>query len=500
MVAWTLALALLPQPVSVEGLAGVCRLSPATFLVADAATLPQAEVLAGEMEATLGWRPAIRRTTAPDTAPAIVLRIAPAEARLPREGYRLRVSPGGVVITGADSSGVLYGAMTLLQLLPPPAETRGEAEIPCLRIVDAPRFRWRGLMLDCSRTFQSPEYLRATIDRMARYKLNVLHLHLTDDQGWRLEIGGLPELTGKGARFPERYGEPEAHQGHYTREQMRELVAYAAVRGVTIVPEIEMPGHALAALSCYPEISCTGGPFEIFPYFQGPGVTEDVMCPGSEETFRFIETVLDEVVAVFPSTFLHVGGDEAPRTRWEACPRCQARIRDEGLEDARALQGYFLARVEEMVAARGRRLIGWDEILEGGLPPRAAVMSWRGMEGGIEAAGGGHDVVMSPTSHCYFDYPYDQIDTDRAYSFEPVPEGFTEEQAAHVLGLQANFWSHIDREPALVDRQLYPRLLALAERGWSPAETRDPEDFRRRLAPQVERLEAMGVNLWRAAP
>ena len=430
-------------------------------------------------------------------AGAVSLTVDPA-LPLGGEGYRLAVSNEGITLAAATPTGLLWGVQTLLQLLPIervvglPRE-RIEWRVPALIIEDQPRFGWRGLMLDCSRTFQSVDYLKQTLDRMAACKLNVLHLHLTDDQGWRLEIRKYPELTARGAQFASEYNEPRERQGFYTQAEMRELIAYAAARGITIVPEIELPGHSLAALSVFPHLSCAGGPFEIFPFFKGPNITKDICCAGNDETFAFFENVFAEVAALFPSVFIHVGGDEAPKDRWKQCPKCQARMKAEGLQDEHELQSWFIRRAEAMLAQHGKRLIGWDEILEGGLAPNASVMSWRGTKGGIAAAQAGHDVVMSPTSHCYFDYTYQQISTARAYAFEPVPAELDAAQAKHVRGLQANFWSHIDREPAKVDRQLFPRLLAIAERGWSPQDVRDWNDFAWRARVQLARLDELGV-------
>jgi hexosaminidase len=255
-----------------------------------------------------------------------------------------------------------------------------------------------------------------------------------------------------------------------------------------------MPGHSLAALAVFPALSCTGGPFEIHPFFEGPHIHEDIFCAGNDDTFHFLQDVLAEVIALFPSDFVHVGGDEAPKSRWQTCPKCQARKRALGLASEDELQSWFIERVGRFVESRGKRIIGWDEILEGGLPAGAAVMSWRGVEGGVAAAEAGHDVVMSPTSHCYFDYTYERIDTRRAYSFEPIPEELDAVRAGHILGLQANFWSHIHREPAEVDGQIFPRLLAVAERGWSPRGVRGWEDFQRRVKAHLPRLEMMGVR------
>lgn len=501
---------LLPQPV--EQLPGpgsfqLARSAP-ILIAGDSAELREVgevgEYLAKSLRQITSTDSPVRR--AADSSPvrnSVLLALEPGDAALGEEGYELQVSPEGIVIRAPKPAGVFYGVQTLLQMLDAPSAGvepgRVNAqmtawEIPCVAIRDHPRFKWRGLMLDCSRTFQSPDYLRKTIDRMAAYKMNVLHLHLTDDQGWRLEIKKYPELTKKGARFPQKYNEPESTQGFYTQREMRDLVEYARKRFVTIVPEIELPGHSLAALSCYPELSCTGGPFEIFPFFKGPGVTQEVFCAGNEETFRFFEDVFAEVADIFPSTFVHVGGDEVPKDRWKACPKCQQRMREEGLKNEQELQSYFIRRAESILKKHGRRLIGWDEILEGGLAPEATVMSWRGTAGGIAAARAGHDVVMSPTSHCYFDYDYKAINSKRAYEFEPVPAELSPEEGRHILGLQANFWSHIDRVPDKVDHQLFPRLLALAERAWSPADRRDWEGFRGRLKEHLPKLTRWGVH------
>ena len=408
--------------------------------------------------------------------------------KLGKDRHALSVTRSFINAQFYTPEGAFYAAVSILQLTDAKTHT-----IPCVVIFDKPRFPWRGLMLDCSRTFQSVDYIKKTIDLMAMYKMNVLHLHLTDDQGWRIEIKKYPELTQKGATFPAKYNEPAGNDGYYTQQQMRALIKYAANRNITIVPEIELPGHSIAPLACYPELSCTGGPFEIYPFFKGAGVTPDIYCAGNEKTFEFLQNVLDEIFELFPSDIVHIGGDEAPKSRWQKCPKCQKRMKDEGLKDEHELQSYFIKRIEKYANSKGKRIIGWDEILEGGLAPNAAVMSWRGISGGIAAASSGHDVVMSPTSHCYFDYTYDRISTERAYSFEPIPDKLPKDKHKHILGLQANFWSHIDRTPDLVDRQLWPRLLAIAERGWSPKETRDFEDFNRRVNANLKNLRDHNV-------
>jgi hexosaminidase len=441
----------------------------------------------------------------PDTQKSnyLLLTTKNAQEFLGSEGYMLEVTPQQIIVKAPQPSGLFYGIQTLRQLLPPEILKNSPSpditwKIPAVEIKDFPRFPWRGLMLDCSRTFQSLDYIKKTIERMALYKMNVLHLHLTDDQGWRLEIKRYPELTQTGARFPEKYHEPPAHQGFYSQKEMKELVEYAASRNIIIVPEIELPGHSLSALSCYPHLSCTGGPFEIYPFFKGPNITQEIYCAGNEETFEFLTNILSEVFEIFPSKYIHIGGDEAPKSRWQQCPKCQARIKAEDLKDEHELQSYFIKRIEKYVNSQGRQIIGWDEILEGGLAPNAAVMSWRGIKGGIAATQAQHSVVMSPTSHCYFDYKYEAIDSKKAYLFEPVPQQLTESQGRYILGLQANFWSHIDREPQKVDYQLFPRLLSLAERGWSPRELRDWEKFHLRLQHHLPRLEILGINYRRS--
>ncbi len=372
--------------------------------------------------------------------------------------------------------------------------------LPQIHIVDKPRFRWRGVHLDSSRHFFPKEWVKKLIDLAAYYKLNTFHWHLTDDQGWRLEVKKYPRLTEVGAWRRETMEDGEPYGGFYTQEDIKEVVDYARRRFITIVPEIEMPGHSLAALAAYPELSCTGGPFKVGTEW---GVMNDVFCAGSEETFTFLENVLAEVSELFPGEFIHIGGDEVPKLRWKNCVRCQARIKAEGLKDESELQSYFIKRVEAFLHSRGRRLIGWDEILEGGLAPRATVMSWRGVAGGIEAARSGHDVVMSPTSHCYFDYYQGRVEEpkaiggflpiDKVYSFEPIPPGLKPEEAAHILGAQANLWTEYIATPEHAEYMLFPRLWALAEVVWSLKE-KNWADFENRLRAHYDRLALRGVN------
>lgn len=474
--------ALIPQPVRTDYSSGHFMITETTGIFCPAMLEETAAIAAKQLGISRQVNTGRRRK-------GIFLAI---DASLHHEGYHLNVNRGKIEITGGSTAGVFYALQTLHQLLG--AEDL-PSKVPCVTISDYPRFRWRGLMLDCSRTFQSPEYLKKTIDRIAFYKMNVLHLHLTDDQGWRLEIKSRSELTKKGSKFHPEYNEPERHQGFYSQEEMRDLIRYAGLKGITIVPEIEMPGHSTAVLVCYPELSCTGKMVDkIFPFFKGPSVTPDILCAGNEGTFALIKDVIDEIVEVFPSEFIHIGGDEAPKVRWEKCPKCQKRIKDEGLSDEKELQSYFISRVERYIYSKGRRLIGWSEIIEGGLTPNAAVMDWIG--GAKEATEKGQDVVMSPTSHCYFDYPYTSISSERAYGFDPV-KNLSQRQSVHILGLQANFWSHMDREPELVDKQLFPRLVSIAERGWSPSESADWDAFRNRLEKHLAILQQMGISYYK---
>ena len=418
----------------------------------------------------------------PGEVPPGSIHIIEDQAPLPPGAYVMTVSRSGVRISVTGALGAFYATRTLrLMMFDGPA-------LPALRIEDRPRFGWRGLMLDSCRHFISLDYLYKTIDRMALFKMNRLHWHLTEDQGWRLEIPSRPRLTEIGAWRDD--GKGGRYGGFYTGDEVRDLVAYAAARHVTIVPEIEIPGHCTAALAAYPELSCTGGPFEVATDW---GIYEDVFCAGNDDVLAFIEEVLDEVVALFPSRYIHIGGDECPTNRWRFCPRCRARVKAEGLGDASGLQGWLMWRVGAMLAERGRRPIGWDEIVEGGLMPGATIQAWRGFEGAVEAVRTGHQAIVSPTSHAYFDYPLEKIDVARVYAFEPAPDGLSAAETSRILGGEANMWTERAPEP-LLDLKLYPRLLAMAERLWSPSTRRDFVDFRRRLLVHYPRLGALGIG------
>ncbi len=421
------------------------------------------------------------------------------------EGYCLQVTPEGATVKGTTDRGIFYGIQTLLQLLPaeiesPQLVTNVNWTIPCVEIRDEPRFKWRGMHLDVCRHFFSVDFIKKQLDVLAMYKINTFHWHLTEDQGWRIEIKKYPKLTEIGSKRME--GEGYEYGGFYTQEQIKEVVQYARERYINIVPEIELPGHALAALTAYPEYSCTGGPFRVRNIW---GVEADVYCAGKDGTFQFLEDIIDEVTQLFPYEYFHIGGDECPKKRWEKCPDCQRRIRKEGLKDEHELQSYFVKRVEKMLIARGKKMVGWDEILEGGLAPSATVMSWRGEQGGIEAAGQGHDVVMTPGNWVYLDHYQGSSKVEptaiggyttlqESYEYEPVPAGLEEGKHHHVLGTQGNVWSEYMYTPEICEYRAYSRIIALAEVNWTPKEKKDIDSFLKRINNQYVRLDMHGIN------
>lgn len=429
------------------------------------------------------------------------------------EGYSLLVTPSEVTIKAKTGAGAFYAVQTLRQLMPTDAEVGKTASlsIPCVEITDAPRYAHRGMMLDVGRHFFSINDVKKYIDLMALHKMNRFHWHLTEDQGWRLEIKKYPKLqtvaacrketlVGHYNDTPQRY-DGKQYCGFYTQDEAREIVKYAAERFITVIPEIEMPGHALAAIAAYPELGCTGQPAEVGTKW---GVYDNVFCP-NEVTFKFLEDVLTEVMAIFPSEYIHIGGDECPKTAWEQSAFCQDLIKKNNLKDEHGLQSYFIQRMEKFLNSKGRRIIGWDEILEGGLAPNATVMSWRGTEGGIAAAKQGHDVIMTPTDFCYLDYYQSQdpneplaiggyLPLDKVYSYNPDPTDLTPEQHKHVLGVQANLWTEYIPDIAKLEYMAYPRACAIAEIAWSPQASRDYDGFVGRLSHHLKRLKAMGVN------
>ena len=434
------------------------------------------------------------------------------------EGYKLSVTPTQINITAATAQGFFYGVQTLLQLLPTEVFSEKSLRskvnwiVPCVEIEDKPRYAYRGLHLDAGRHFQPVSFVKKYIDIMALHKMNNFHWHLTEDQGWRIEIKKYPKLTEVGAwrnetlighnsDRPQKF-DGQRYGGFYTQDEIREVVAYAQERFINIIPEIEMPGHALAALAAYPELSCD--PTKNYKVATSWGVFEDVFCP-SEKTFSFLQDVLTEVMDLFPSKYIHIGGDECPKTAWKNSTFCQDLMKKEGLKDEHELQSYFIQRIEKFINSKGRSIIGWDEILEGGLAPNATVMSWRGIEGGISAAQEDHDVIMTPSSHCYFDYYQADPETEplaagglisleTVYGYEPTPDVLNNQQAKHILGAQGNVWTEYMRYTGTVEYMVYPRAIALAEVLWSPKSRRNFGDFVTRLQFHFKRLDRLNLN------
>ncbi len=428
------------------------------------------------------------------------------------ESYKLKIDAKGIEITGSDYAGTFYGMQTLIQILET-IKINNTNTVSSIMISDSPRFKWRGMLLDVGRHMFPADFIKRYIDIIASHKMNVFHWHLTEDQGWRMPIEKYPKLESIAAWRKEtlighytdkpRKFDGKPYGGFYTKEEIVDIIEYAKQRSVTIVPEIELPGHATAALSAYPELSCTGGPHEAETIW---GIHKEVYCAGNEETFYFLENVLKEVSEIFPGPFIHIGGDECPKTRWEKCQKCQKRIAEEGLKDEHELQSYFIKRIEKVLEKFDKRLVGWDEILEGGLAPNAIVHSWRGMDGGIEAANAGHEVIMSPTTHAYFDY-YQSEDKDneplaiggylplsKVYEFEPVPDKIDSDKRHLILGGQANLWTEYIPTTEKAEYMLLPRICALAETVWSPRNKRNYTGFIDRLGDHLKRLDRKNLN------
>ncbi len=444
------------------------------------------------------------------------------------DAYTFASSPNGVSIEGDTYAGTFYGVQTLIQLLP--VQKSAALKIPVVSVQDEPRFAYRGLHLDVGRHFFPVDFIKKYIDYIALHKMNYFHWHLTEDQGWRIEIKKYPKLTEIAScrngtiigSLPGTGNDNTKYCGYYTQEQIKDIVKYAADRYITIIPEIELPGHSSAAIAAYPELSCFPNESTKHPkeyawsgdttgkqVQQAWGVYEDVFCAGKENTFQFLEDVMDEVLALFPSKMIHVGGDECPKANWKRCPNCQKRMKENGLKDEHELQSYFTQRMEKYLNSKGRTLIGWDEILEGGLAPNAVVMSWRGEEGGIAAARQKHDVIMTPWRQVYLNLSQSQNEdsvtyegfttVEKIYSYEPIPEVLNEEEAKHVLGAQGSVWTEYMRNPRIVEYMIFPRMSALSEVLWSPKSTgsggekKNWEDFQQRLQMQFKRYD-----LWKA--
>ncbi len=514
-------IAVIPQPVQLIPGSGSFAITPTTKIYVGPKNEELRRIgqsLSQEIGRATGVQPAVvQAAPGKQRQGSIYLTLttpAPTDS-LGAEGYTLSVQPAQVTLAASQPQGLFRGVQTLRQLLP--TQRGAAASLAAMEVIDKPRYSWRGMHLDVSRHFFSTDFVKKYIDYLAMHKMNTFHWHLTDDQGWRIEIKKYPKLTSVGgyrdgtlighygAKVPEydnvRYG------GFYTQEQIKEVVKYAQERYITVVPEIEMPGHALAALTAYPELSCTGGPFKVG---QTWGVYDDIFCAGNEQTFAFLEDVLTEVMPLFPSKIVHVGGDEAPKTRWKVCPKCQARIKAEHLKDEHELQSYFVQRMEKFMNSKGKTIIGWDEILEGGLAPNAAVMSWRGMEGGTAAARQKHQVVMTPGEFVYFDHAQGDpaleplniggyLPLGKVYSFEPTPPELTAAERPYILGAQANLWTEYIPTEQYAEYMVLPRMAALAEVLWTPARLKNWESFKVRMQPQYQRYAALGANYAKSA-
>lgn len=512
--------ALIPQPQSLTRLEGSFKLAEGMTIYTDATAAETGRMLAGKFRQATGWQ--LRVSNQPASGEkitdGILLTTAGADTALGAEGYELIVSTNSVVIRAPAAAGLFYGAVTLVQLLPPEMCSSSEPaheiswEVPCVKITDAPRFLWRGFMLDVSRHFFTKAEVKQVLNAMALHKLNTFHWHLVDDNGWRIEIKKYPKLTEEGAwragvgfgmatNSTTAYGPDGRYGGFYTQDEIREVVAYAEKLHITIVPEIEMPGHALAALAAYPELGTGDGPF-VVP-LKG-GVNPGIFSPAKEETFVFLQNVLSEVFELFPSKYIHIGGDEVPKEPWKKDAACQALMQREHLKNEEELQSWFNRRIEKFVNANHKTILGWSEILQGGLAQNAAVMDWIG--GASEAASQGHDVVMSPTSHCYLDY-YQSADhstepraigglvpLEKVYSFDPIPAKLAPEFHKHILGAQGNVWTEYIANLKHAEYMAFPRLSALAEVTWSPKTSRNFDDFIKRLKVNNRRLDQMGVS------
>ena len=515
------AFAVIPRPVHMtRGRSGPFVLTTGTVIVTDRATRDIGYQLTDWLAPATGYHLPVR--AAGGSAPTISLRLDPSLTPLGDEGYQLSVTARQITIRARRPAGAFYAVETLRQLLPRDVFRAAPAvgvtwSVPGVQIEDTPRFPWRGAHLDVARHFMPKEFVKKYIDLIALYKLNRFHMHLTDDQGWRIEIKQYPLLTSVGGwRRQTLVGrqnndstkwiyDARRHGGFYTQDDIREVVAYANARFVTVVPEIEMPGHAQAAIAAYPWLGNMGQQLEVLQHW---GVNAHILNP-SDSAIHFMQDVLTEVLALFPSHYIHIGGDEAIKNEWQTSPVAQARIRQLGLHNENELQSWLTAQMSQWLAARGRALVGWDEILEGGmegLAPNAVVMSWRGIEGGIAAAQAGHDVVMTPTSNTYFDY-YQSADTlaeplaiggflplDSVYVYEPIPPALDSLQARHVLGTQGQIWTEYDTTPKDVEYQVFPRLVALAEVAWTPRDQKNIADFRTRLERHLERLGVLDVH------
>ena len=516
----TTEISIIPRPVQLEKTTGSFSISKATTIMVenpDFESLRVARMFADRIQTAGGMSLKVVETKKYVAHKDVILfTTTGSDATLGNEGYQLSVSRDNVKIMAPTAAGLFYGMQTVFQMLP--AQIEGNVtssavkwQLPGVEIIDKPRFGWRGMHLDVARHFVPVEFVKKYIDNLAMHKLNTFHWHLTDDQGWRIEIKKYPKLTEVGAWRKETLighnrDKPHKfdgirHGGIYTQEQAREIVQYAKERFITVVPEIEMPGHAKAAIASYPELGVTGKSVEVGTHW---GVFPDIFNV-EESTFSFLEDVLTEVIDIFPSEYIHIGGDEAIKDQWKASDRIQQRIKELGLKDEHELQSYFITRMEKFINSKGRKIIGWDEILEGGLAPNATVMSWQGEEGGIAAAQANHDVIMTPIQSLYFWwYQGDKkteplaagrfISLEKVYRYDPVPSVLTPEQGKHILGAQACAWAEYMESPAKVEYMVFPRISALAEIVWSPKEGKNWNDFKSRMAKQFKRYDQRKIN------
>lgn len=511
---------LIPEPVKITRNEGHLGINEQTRILTDNDTLEQIAILFAEQ-----MNPIVGKNLKTEKAGAkrgnITLKLNEvADAEIGSEGYRLYVRPSGICVYSNRPAGIFYGLQSLGQMMELAAAKTGKQEmirLPAVSVVDYPRFGWRGLMLDVSRHFFPKKFILGYLDQMATYKFNVFHWHLTDDPGWRMEIKRYPELTTVGAWSVPRTGmfysmpapqpgEKATYGGYYSQDDIREIVAYAASRQITVVPEIDIPGHSRAFLAAYPQASCSGKPISVYAGEAG-GPGENVLCAGNENNFQMLDHILDEVVTLFPGKYIHIGGDEVNKEFWKNCPKCQQTMRESGLKDEHELQSYFIKKVGKMIESKGKKLIGWDEILEGGLAPNATVMSWRGMDGGIKAATEGHEVIMTPISHCYLDYmqgdpaiegmpaSWSIIRLSQSYDFEPVPDGVDEK---YILGGQGNVWTEMISSERRVEYMTWPRAIALSEVFWSPKHKRSWSSFFSRLENHFDLLENKVINYSRS--
>jgi len=510
-------LPIIPQPVTVQSGEGTFALTTQTDIRHNPKLEAEAKLFAADLAKLTGKLPEVVTADMKTMSSSEILLELDPSSDLPPSGYRLAITPQSVRIIGRDAAGAFYGTRTLLQLLPAVKTSGDKIMLPSARITDYPRFGWRGMMLDVGRHYYPLGDIKGFIDWLAFHKLNTLHLHLTDDQGWRVEIKKYPKLTEVGAcrESSPPYGNRNSddgvrYGGFYTQDQLRELVAYAAVRHIIVVPEIDMPGHMSAAIAAYPNLGNSDVPGYAPKVQTRWGVHPYTLAP-TEEVFQFVDDVFSELCEVFPSEYFHMGGDEAPKDQWEQSPRVKELMSKQGMKNGHDVQSYFVKRIEKILASKGRKLIGWDEIREGGLSPKATVMSWRGEDGGIASSKEGHDVVMATSTHLYFDYyqapadkelakgrDYEAIGglllIDKVYSYDPVPAVLTPDQSKHILGVQAQLWTEYLKDFKKVQYFAFPRIAAIAEVAWSPPSVKDYANFLQRLDGVIKHYDAAGVR------